>query len=90
VHSNRILTSGNFQTNSSQSHQGLAYNPLLVGVPNTSQNNMSSNQKMRISLYGGNAPLNTSGHGGITRSPQVNKKFRRDYYVASQNTGGNT
>ena len=89
VHSNRILASGNFQTTSSQSHQGLAYNPLLVGVPNTSQNNMGSNQKMRISLYGGAGALNTSGHR-ITRSPQVNKKFRRDYQVvASQNTGGN-
>jgi hypothetical protein len=41
---------------------------------------------MRASLYGVGGPQSMAvNHGGnnITKSPQVNKKFRRDYYIAS-------
>jgi len=52
VHSNRILAGGNnFQTTSSQSHQGLnTYNPPV------NINIGASNQKMRMSLYGAGGP----------------------------------
>ena len=59
---------------------------------------MGSNSKVRMSLYGGamNPSSLVSGSGAvassvnytIARSPQVNKKFRRDYYIASNNTVG--
>lgn len=41
---------------------------------------------MRVSLYGAGGPQSMNHNHNITRSPQVNKKFRRDYYMASQNT----
>ncbi|TNV86765.1 hypothetical protein FGO68_gene6602 [Halteria grandinella] len=70
ANSNRVLTSANFQNSSS------------LG-PLSQQQIATSSLKQRVSMYGGNA---FSNGNNAARSPQVNKKFRRDYYLASSNT----
>ncbi|CDW82045.1 protein kinase domain containing protein [Stylonychia lemnae] len=70
VNSNRVVLQNNFQTASAQG------NSFGLG------SNYNSNQKMRISLYGGAngaGAYQISSNQQIAKSPQVSKKYRRDY-----------